>query len=80
MKLVEDYRNNKQFFKKYLSRLDTDSYLIWDQISEYSATTHIPIICLYIYYGEINGFDDFLINKIKNLCFFYDYNFRELNI
>jgi hypothetical protein len=42
-------------------------------IGTLACVTMVPCIVIAVWVGSVNGFDEFLINRIKNLITFYGY-------
>lgn len=76
MKLIEDFLSRKPYFKQYLkTRNSSDHYFL---ISEYSAFTHIPVLVVYIFYGQLHGFNDIIKDRIISTCKFYGYDYEQV--
>ena len=75
MKLVEEYRNNKEFFKRFLEKNQGRNE--WNLLVEFSAVCFIPVLALYVFYGEIKGFSDKVKDRIKSNCEFYGWNYKD---
>lgn len=74
--VIDSYRKNIPAFKRFLERNSNRSR--YEAISEFSACHMIPVIALYVYYGEMNGFDDGVKDRMKGICEFYDYNYEDI--
>ena len=69
---INAYRINKPalqlFIEKWVGR---NKYALCSEFSCYSA---VPVIAVFVYYGELYGFDDELKNRIENAKKFYGIN------
>ncbi|HLD91136.1 MAG TPA: hypothetical protein VI911_09005 [Patescibacteria group bacterium] len=72
---INHYRTGKKILENYLKMFpNTEKSQL---LAEFSATQGVPLLICYYFLGELQGFDDFIRNKIIEYKKYYDIDMME---
>lgn len=77
MKLrLDDYTYNRPLIKKMLDKKGSENYQ--NLATEYAVFSDCPIIATYVFMGELIGFSDAMVERMRSYSGFYGYAELEL--